>query len=59
MARRGLSAFSVDIGYYRLLSHAEMDELVGRAGLTALWAERDVNWPYLVIAGAGHDSPGR
>ena len=59
MSRRGLSAFSVDIGYYRLLSHDEMADLVSRAGLTVLCAERDVNWPYLVIAGAGRDSPGR
>lgn len=59
MSRRGLSAFSVDIGYYRLLSHVEMDDIATRAGLTALWAQRDVNWPYLVIAGTGRDSPRR
>lgn len=55
MARRGLSAFSVDIGYYRLLSHSEMEDLVRQAGLTALESQRDVSWPYLVIAGIGHD----
>ncbi|MBA3298336.1 MAG: hypothetical protein H0U19_15530 [Acidobacteria bacterium] len=55
LARRGTSVFSVQIGYYRLLGHEEMDDLVSRSGLNVLGTDRNANWPYLVVAGVGHD----
>ncbi len=53
MARRGHSVFSIDIGYYRLLSHDEVADLVSRTSLKVLHAQTGGNWPYVVIEGGG------
>jgi hypothetical protein len=47
--RRGPSVFSIQIGYYRLLRHADVEDLVRRAGLSVIGAERGGNWPYVVV----------
>jgi hypothetical protein len=52
-ARRGRSVFSVQVGYYRLLRHEEMEGLVRSAGLKMLGADRGGNWPYVVVAAEG------
>lgn len=49
---RGPSVFSVRIGYYRLLTHDDMESFVRNAGLDVAGADRDGNWPY-VVATAG------
>ena len=53
MRRRGPSVFSIQIGYYRLLRHPDVEEIVRRAGLSVVGAERDGNWPYVVVKRAG------
>ena len=53
MARRGHSIFSIDIGFYRLLSHTEVRDLVSRTGLKVLLFQETGTWPYVVIEGAG------
>ena len=54
MERRGASAFSVQIGYYRLLRDVDIEALVSRTGLRVLWAQRGGSWPHLLVAGVGH-----
>jgi hypothetical protein len=49
--RRGVGVFSVKIGYYRLLSDADVDELIHRAGLNVIAADRSSNFPYFIVAG--------
>ena len=51
--RRGPSVFSVQIGYYRLLRHADVEDLVRQAGLSVVGAERGGNWPYVVVRRIG------
>jgi hypothetical protein len=51
--RRGPSVFSIQIGYYRLLRHADVEEFVRQAGLVVVGAERGGNWPYVVVKRAG------
>ena len=47
--RRGPSVFSIQIGYYRLLRHSDVEDLVRQAGLSVVGAERGGNWPYVVV----------
>ena len=47
--RRGRSVFSVQIGYYRLLTEREMDGFAREAGLSILGAATDGNFPWVVL----------
>lgn len=48
--RRGPSAFSVQIGYYRLLRHQDLLDLAARAGVSVVAFEEGGNWPYVVVS---------
>ena len=45
MTRRGHSVFSIDVGFYRVLSHAEVNQLLDRTGLTVLQSQQTGVWP--------------
>lgn len=47
--RRGRSVFSVQIGYYRLLTEREMDGFAREAGLSILGSATDGNFPWVVL----------
>ena len=53
MARHGHSVFSIDVGFYRVLSHAEVNQLLGRTGLTVLQSQQTGVWPSFVVQGMG------
>jgi hypothetical protein len=48
--RRGRSVFSVQIGYYRVLKHAEVIEHARQAGLRVLGEAPDENFPYVILS---------
>jgi hypothetical protein len=52
MRRRGPSVFSVQIGYYRLLRHEDMQDVVRQAGLKVVGSEAGGSWPYVVVSRA-------